>query len=139
MCRIDALFVHIIALVSYVLSVYLCGTQVNPYLSTIMLEQDIQKAIMDVLRLHGFKVIKFNNVGVYKKKTDSYIPTHQKGVSDLLCCAPDGHFVAIEVKRPGNKPTANQEQFLEEVREKNGIALVMTSVDDAIAFVEAYR
>lgn len=94
-------------------------------------EQDIQKQIKDYLQALGWIVIKINNVGI-KKPDGSYIPSHQKGVSDLICCTPKGKFVAIEVKRPGNKPTQLQKQFLQNVNKIGGLGLWATSVDEVI-------
>jgi hypothetical protein len=43
------------------------------------------------------------------------------------CCA---RFLAIEVKRPGQSPSATQATFLELVRQAGGLAVVATCVDD---------
>ena len=94
-------------------------------------EQDIQKAIIDWLRLNKFLVIKHNNVGI-RKPNGSYIPTHQKGVSDLIVCAPSGRFIAIEVKRPGNKPTALQKAFLQNVNKMGGVGMWVTSTEELL-------
>jgi hypothetical protein len=39
--------------------------------------------------------------------------------------------LAIEVKRPGQKPTNDQINFINHVNAKNGVAFVAYSVDDA--------
>jgi len=96
------------------------------------MEKDIQKAIIDYLQYLGAVVVKVNNVGIYKKDTNSYIPTRQLGVSDLLVCY-KGKFIAIEVKRKGGKLTLHQEGFLEDVKGGGGIAFVAYSLDDAIS------
>jgi len=43
---------------------------------------------------------------------------------------PHGRFLAIEVKKPGRKPTAHQRAFLAEVKRMGGIALVAHSLED---------
>jgi len=96
-----------------------------------MKEQDIQRSIKDYLEALGWLVLKFNNVGI-KKPDGSYIPTHQPGVADLICCSPNGVFVAIEVKRPGNKPTDSQKEFLRRVNKCGGWGLWARSVDEVI-------
>jgi hypothetical protein len=59
------------------------------------------------------------------------------GSSDLIgVVAPLGKFLALEVKRPGEKATEQQQKFLEVVRMAGGIAAVVTSVEEAIAAVE---
>ena len=45
-----------------------------------------------------------------------------KGVSDIIGQLRDGRFFAIEVKRPGEKPTPEQSEFLSLVNDAGGIA-----------------
>lgn len=52
-----------------------------------------------------------------------------KGVSDIIGIY-KGRFLAIEVKKPGAKPTNHQWNFLKAVHENGGIALVARSVED---------
>ena len=89
----------------------------------------LQKLILDYLRLHGYLAIKVNNGGVYIKKLDRYMKSPQRGISDILFW---GHsiFGAIEVKVKPNKPTAEQEQFLADMRYRGGVAIVAYSLDD---------
>lgn len=48
------------------------------------------------------------------KRDGSYIPMDTRGVSDIIGCIPKtGRFLAVEVKRPGNKPTAELQQFID--------------------------
>ena len=101
-------------------------------------EQTIQKAIKDYLEAIGWVVVKINNVGI-KKNDGSYIPTHQVGVSDLICCTPEGEFVAIEVKRPGNKPTENQKRFLKRVNATGGLGLWATSIDEVMKDYKTFK
>ena len=54
-------------------------------------------------------------------------------VGHILVLPPLAVFVAIEVKRPGMKPTPQQAAFLELVRQAGGLAIVATSVEDVIA------
>lgn len=56
-----------------------------------------------------------------------------KGASNIRgVLAPPGRAVAIEVKRPGEKPTPEQAAYLERVRAAGGLAFVATSIDDVI-------
>lgn len=43
-----------------------------------------------------------------------------------------GRFIAVECKRPGNKPTPEQLEFLGEIRKRGGYAIVAYSIDDLI-------
>jgi hypothetical protein len=56
----------------------------------------------------------------------------EKGISDILGCSPDGKFVAIEVKKPGGKPTPEQWDFIDAVKRNQGIAFVAYSLDDVM-------
>lgn len=59
------------------------------------------------------------------------------GISDRLCCLPNGRFLAIECKAPGKKPTKLQEEFLKGVAKNNGIALVIDG-DEALEGLKGY-
>ena len=82
-------------------------------------EQNIQTSIMNYISSIGGLPIKFNNMGIYAKA----------GVSDILACI-KGRFVAIEVKRPGNKPTAVQLQFIKAVNSIGGLAFWADNLQD---------
>ena len=56
-------------------------------------------------------------------------PAH-KGMADLHGMLPGGRYFALEVKRPGGKPTPEQLAFLAAVRENGGIAAVVHSFDE---------
>jgi len=53
------------------------------------------------------------------------------GSADILgILKPSGRLLAIEVKKPGGKPTEDQLAFLWAVRDAGGVAIVATDVDD---------
>lgn len=56
-------------------------------------------------------------------------PLH-KGLADCIGQTTDGRFFAVEVKRPGEKPTPEQQSFLDRVNANNGIGFVAYSVED---------
>jgi hypothetical protein len=41
-----------------------------------------------------------------------------------------GRFLAIEVKRPGNKASPEQQQFIDTINEAGGLAFVARSVEE---------
>ena len=95
-------------------------------------EREIQAAILTYLRVRRHFVWKQHNIGI-KKPNGSYIPSNMLGVADILGGEKGtGRIIAIEVKRPGKKPSAAQEEFLENVRAVGGIGFVAYSVDDVI-------
>lgn len=82
-------------------------------------EQNIQDKIMDYIKSIGGLPVKFNNIGIYAKA----------GVSDILACI-RGRFVAIEVKKPGNKPSALQENFISAINSIGGFAFWADNLQD---------
>lgn len=90
-------------------------------------EQSIQKSIIDLLRYKKFLVFKHRNVGIYRKDTQKYIPLAfgEKGISDIIACSPTGQFWAIEVKKPGGKATAEQLQFVLNVKRRGGVGMIL--------------
>lgn len=54
---------------------------------------------------------------------------------DLLCCI-RGRFIAIEVKAPGNKPTALQEATMRRITRAGGMAIWCNSYE---RFMEWYQ
>jgi hypothetical protein len=114
------------------------------------LERDIQKAILEWLawkKIPAWRV----NVGMIPAANGAFrANSAMKGMSDIIGIVPDvlrgngslgiyhsGVFLAIEVKRPGEKPTAAQEAFLGQVRAAGGIAIVARSVADVEAVLGA--
>jgi len=53
----------------------------------------------------------------------------KKGSSDILgVLPPEGRFLAVETKRPGEKPTPEQVAFLDMISAAGGLALVISDV-----------
>jgi hypothetical protein len=99
-------------------------------------EQDLVKACIRWLESVGCFVYRQNQGGVtgeYKGKRRFVRFAHVKGISDIIGLTPAGVFIAVEVKQPKNKPTPDQDAFLERVRVKGGIAIVAHSVDELAA------
>jgi hypothetical protein len=69
---------------------------------------------------------------IWKSRGD---PRQTKGIPDLCGCrAPDGTFFGLEVKLPGKekKLTKNQAETLNRIAIAGGIAVVVTSVSQAL-------
>lgn len=88
-----------------------------------MSEQKLQKKILDWLNTKGF----------YTVKT---ITCNKKGVPDILACAPDGTFVAIEVKYGPNKPSKLQDYNVAQINARQGIAFVAWDLATVVARLE---
>ena len=102
-------------------------------------EQDIQRTILQYLHLRGILAWR-NNSGAMRAIT----PTGKSrlvrfntatGSSDIFAVLPGGRFLSIEVKRPGNKPTARQADWLATVTAHGGLAIVATCVEDVMRHI----
>lgn len=60
--------------------------------------------------------------------------SNKRGTPDILAVI-SGRFVAIEVKRPGGKPSKLQLVQLKRIEAAGGIAMVAESVDEVIAYL----
>jgi len=85
----------------------------------VLTEKQIQNQIMKFLSEHGFSADVIT-IGTYGRR----------GMSDIVACAPDGTYIAIEVKREGKKATRIQEEWLAEKRKHNAVSFVACSVND---------
>ena len=101
-------------------------------------EQDIQRSILDYLALKRFVAVKYHStVGVAREGQYVPIKTGTKGTADILACAPDGRFWAIEVKRKGGRATPEQLDYLARVRANGGVGIIAFSIDDVVAALES--
>lgn len=92
-------------------------------------ERDLQSAIIQLLNLKGHFVWKTVNRG-FKLETGAWIPPANQGVPDIVGLTKTGVFLGIEVKVKGNKATAAQEAFLEEIRRRGGVGLTVYSISE---------
>jgi hypothetical protein len=110
-----------------------------------MTEADLMRLIVRELSVGNVRLFR-NNVGKLKDSRDRYV-TYGLGVgsSDLIGikhqCSRDvaivvGQFIAIEVKRPGQKATPEQQNFIDTIRKLGGLAGVAHSVEEARAILD---
>lgn len=59
----------------------------------------------------------------------------EPGTPDLLCCY-RGHFIGLELKMPGEKPSPKQVYIMGLIREAGGVAHVASSIDDVERILE---
>jgi hypothetical protein len=94
-------------------------------------ESEIQRAILEYLALVKVTAWRINQAGVpLHDGSGRFRRGPTRGVSDILGIAQGGRFVAIEVKRRGNRATPDQILFLKRVSDAGGIAVVACSVQD---------
>lgn len=95
-------------------------------------ESDIVTACLEYLKLRGIFCWRQNQGAIPLKNGGYRRFVGLKGVSDILGILADGRFLAVEVKKPGGKVRAEQQAFLDVIRENGGVALLVFSVNDLI-------
>lgn len=94
--------------------------------TTKLKESDIQKSILTWLRSQKDLVC--------WKASDMYT----RGVSDIVICF-NGLFVVIEVKKPGEIPTALQHDFIQRINAVHGIGFYCDSLEKVKESIEFIR
>ena len=91
------------------------------------------------------KLVKAKVVKVLEAEDVYYLfpATHgygRSGVPDIVACV-NGHFVGIECKANGGKPTALQVRELERIRRRNGVAVVVdeTNLDMLLPLIRKLK
>jgi hypothetical protein len=100
---------------------------------TDLLEKDIQKQILMLLRKHPRVqwVARFNS-GTFMDG-DRYITSNsQRGMSDILGMLKGGRLFAIECKSRTGRIQPHQQEFLDLINAGGGVAFVARSVDDVL-------
>lgn len=100
---------------------------------TKLLEKDIQKLILDWLQMQKKTYVWRQNSGAMyaesKTGRHGFKTASVKGVSDIIGIW-QGMPIAIEVKRPGEKPTENQQEFMENFARAGGISICAHSLEE---------
>ena len=79
------------------------------------------------------KIIKYlNGIGAYTIKT---ITTNKNGCPDVICCL-NGKFIALEVKADKGIVSKLQEHNIKQIKNSDGIAEVVRSVDEVKKIIE---
>jgi len=99
------------------------------------LEASIQKSILDYLLMRGYFVWR-NNTGGFGGDSNAgkkwFVRAGLKGSGDIIGMTKTGKFLSIEVKRRGNKPSAEQVHFMDRVKSMDGCAFVAYDIQDVI-------
>lgn len=91
-----------------------------------MLEKDIVKAIMKYLKTVPCCFAWKEHGGMYGTAE----------IPDIIACV-DGRFYGFEVKTETGKPTGLQEATIRKILNAGGVAVIVRSVDEARAIIEA--
>ena len=105
-------------------------------------ESDVLSACLQYLSLRRIFHYRHNQAPIPLKGGGYRRFTGLKGVADVIAVLPQkyevvgrgtvtfGVYCAIEVKKPGEKPCPEQHEFLRQIEERGGIALVVHSVKE---------
>lgn len=102
-----------------------------------MNETQLVRACIDYLLIRGHFVWR-NNSGVTATQYTNKLGNTSKriwragkvGSSDILGVAKNGKFIAIECKVGKNKPSEAQNDFLQQITERGGIARVIYTLEE---------
>ena len=95
------------------------------------LERDVLRAVLHLLRVHPLVAWASRiNSGAVENANGQFVRFNQiAGCSDIIGQMKTGHFLAVECKRPGQKPTEPQMLFLRQVQQYGGCAGWCDSVE----------
>lgn len=99
------------------------------------LEKEIQASILDYLKLKRIFCWRNNSGMQFLPSANGKMRAIRIGLpgsADILGITNDGRFLAIEVKRPGGKARPEQQEFLDAISSRGGLAFVATSLDEVI-------
>ena len=88
-------------------------------------ETSLVRACLNVLALHRVMAWR-NNTGGFYAPSRRFIRFGKIGSSDIFSILPGGTFLAIEAKRPDGRLSPAQAEFLRQVRDAGGYALLIT-------------
>jgi len=86
---------------------------------------ELTKWAKEYCKAKGWRVTRMNNTPIQRRKG-----TIEKGWSDLIGYTNDGIFVAIEVKKKGDKLSPEQIDILKDIYECGGMSYICTENKD---------
>ena len=92
---------------------------------------DLTKWAKKNLEYAGYRLNRVNNIPYGKRKG-----TIEKGWADLQGYTSDGKYVAVEVKKIGDRISPEQKERLEDIYKCGGIVYICTEVENKPALVE---
>jgi hypothetical protein len=100
-------------------------------------ETEVLSACLKLLAVHPACAFAFRaNSGGMKTEAGQYVKFGFRGMPDILGCLKGGRLLAVEVKRPGKSPTADQNAFLFAVNQAGGFGCWTDSVDKLAALLD---
>jgi len=101
-----------------------------------MKESDIQSDVMIALGNHpDVAWVYVTSAGSFRVR-GGYVTVGFKGLSDILGQMRDGRLIALEIKKPKEKPKPEQFEFLDLVSKNGAVSGWCTCVSEAIEIIE---
>ena len=103
-------------------------------------ESAVVAACLELLAYRGCFVWRQNQgvmAATYKGKSRVIRFAGVTGIADIIGMTPAGQFIAVECKAGRNKATKEQEEFLERVRQRGGVAFLVYSSDQLLKELKA--
>jgi hypothetical protein len=92
---------------------------------------DLTKWAKKNLEYIGYRLNRVNNIPYGRRKG-----TIQKGWADIQGYTSEGIYVAVEVKKIGDKLSLEQKERLQDIHECGGIVYICTEIDNKATLVE---
>lgn len=103
-------------------------------------ETDLHRRIKETLKLYPWADLERNNRGKFKNRV---FGLERKGSSDFIggVTMDSGYErrVVIEVKMSGNKPSAEQRAYIDEINRRGGYGAVIYSIDELVRAIHDAR
>ena len=93
------------------------------------LEKEISKSCLNWLLKRKIFAWRNSSTGIFDREKGFFRTSPKRGAPDLIAIY-QGKFIGIELKRPGNKLSEQQEWFRESVISAGGVYLVIHSVEE---------
>lgn len=99
---------------------------------------NLTTAIINFLLSKGWSASRINVQGQWDERLQQWRKSGSRiGFFDIVACI-NGRFVAIDIKRPGDELSKEQEQFIEEVTAAKGLAFTIDSYENFLAWWKFY-
>lgn len=96
----------------------------------------IVKSILEYCEVSGIFARRRNIAGAQKLQSGNWVRLGTKGEADIWAILKGGRHVEIEVKKPGEKPTPEQFEWLRQCAAQGAFAFWCTSLDEFIECID---
>ena len=98
-------------------------------------EKDVQRQIMEYLKMRGYFFFR-NNTGGFTNSKGHYYRFGYVGSGDIFGFTKSGRFFSIEVKATGKKPTPEQHEFMAKVNDTGNLAFYADNLETVMFYLK---